>query len=208
VVASAADLFALDPEKLATLERMGDKSMENILAAVERSRRISLPRFLAALGIEHTGETAALALARAFTTLDAVRTADQGSLTAVDGIGAITAAAVYDFFQSPENARLIDTLLERGVEVIPESPAPGGPGDTDAAKAVAGKRFVLTGTLNALSRSEAKQRLEALGALVSSSVSARTDYLIAGDSPGSKLAKASELGVRILAEDELLRMLS
>ena len=190
---------------------MGDKSMDNILEAVDRARKVPLARLIFGLGIDHTGETAALALARTLKSLEAVRRATKDELENIEGIGPVTASAVQAFFSSPENGRILDAMMEAGVEVAgPDTPGdvPVTDGDGGSRISLSGKRFVLTGTLTAMTRSQAKERLQALGASVSSSVSAKTDYLVAGESPGSKLAKARELGVTVLDEDALAAMLA
>jgi DNA ligase (NAD+) len=211
LVSSAADLFRLGREDLSGLERMGEKSVENILAAIDRSRRVSLARFLYGLGIDHTGETAAQVLAETFRTLDGVRSADRTTLEAIDGIGPRIAAALSDFFANPGNRKVVDAMLASGVVIEPmPSPADrtGARENEGAPSLVAGRRFVLTGTLESLTRDEAKQRLQSLGGVVSSGISARTDFLVAGAKPGSKLDKARELGVRVIDEKELLDLLS
>ncbi|MFH1154185.1 MAG: NAD-dependent DNA ligase LigA [Pseudomonadota bacterium] len=207
---SAADLFTLDRASLSSLDRMGDKSMDNILEAIEKSKQISLSRFLFSLGIDHTGETAAQILAEKLQTLEAIRTADPETLEVIEGIGPKTARAVHDFFRSPDNARILDAMLEAKVVIT------GNAGDfqigtgtgVQGSSPLSGKRFVLTGTLETMTRSEAKQRLQALGASVSSSISAKTDFLVAGASPGSKLAKAHDLDVTVIDEKTLTRMIS
>ena len=202
LVASPADLYRLkqQEERLAALERMAPKSAANLLAALEKSKETSLPRFIFALGIHEVGEATARALALHYGTLDALRAADIESLQEVPDVGPVVAQKVFWFFQEADNNRVIDDLCAQGLHW------PALPRQTRSA-ALAGQTFVLTGTLAALTRDEARARLQALGAKVAGSVSKKTSYVVAGDAAGSKLAKASELGVPVLGEEELLALL-
>ncbi len=202
LVHSAADLYALDAVVLAGLERMGDKSAENLVAALARSRTTTLARFLYALGIREVGEATARLLARRFGRLEALMAASEEQLQQVPDIGPMVAASIYAFFQEDHNRQVIDRLRQAGVR-WPEEKR----GESDAGQPLAGKTFVLTGTLTSMSRDQAKARLQALGATVSGSVSKKTRYVVAGTDPGSKLVKARELGVEVLTEDELLALL-
>ena len=202
LVHDPSDLYRLSAETLAGLERMGEKSATNLVEAIDRSRKPALGRFLFALGIREVGEVGAQLLARYFGTLDALMAADQEQLQAVDEIGPIIAGHVHKFFNEPANRRVIQRLLEAGVEWQPEEVR------QTQSQPLDGKTYVLTGSLEQLKRSEAKARLEALGARVSGSVSKKTDAVIAGADPGSKLTKAEDLGVTVMDEVELLALLS
>lgn len=200
LVHSPADVFHLDPEKLLELERWGAKSVDNLLAELVERRRIPLARFLVALAIDDVGPATAQLLARSFGDLETLRGVEPEALEALDGIGPEVARKVVEFFGESRNVELIARFLEGGVELeAPAAPAEDG-GEFE------GKAFVVTGTLEALSRAEAKQQVEALGGRVVSSVSAKTDFLVAGEKPGSKLKKAQELGVRVLDEAAFLAL--
>lgn len=201
MVDSVADLYTLTQEQLAGLERMGDKSAENLVNAIAKSRKTTLPRFLFALGIREVGETTAQTLAHYFGDLDILMRADSETLQQVPDVGPVVAAHVADFFQQSHNREVIDALLAAGVgwPSIKRTSAEQLP--------LAGKTFVLTGALDSLTRDQAKEHLQALGAKVSGSVSKKTDYIVAGAEAGSKLAKAQELGIEVLDEAGLLRLL-
>ncbi len=196
MVASFADIFSLEKDGLAAMDRMADKSAGNLIQAIEKSKKISLPRFLFALGIDHTGENAAALLSDTFHTLENLRKADIDDIEKIDGIGPKTAAAVHDFFVSPENAAVLDQLLENGVEILETEKKADHQGKT----ALKGKQIVLTGKLETMTRSEAKKALENAGAKLVSSVSSKTDLVVAGESPGSKRDKAAHLGIKIIDE--------
>ncbi|MEE4376217.1 MAG: NAD-dependent DNA ligase LigA [Candidatus Competibacteraceae bacterium] len=200
-VRSPADLYDLDTAKLASLERMGPKSAENLCQALQASKTTTLTRFLYALGIREVGEATARILARHFGTLDGFIAADQDRLQQIPDIGPVAAANIRAFFSEPHNREIISRLRLAGVH-WPESDA-----TPNTSQVLAGKTFVLTGTLSGMSRDEAKTRLQSLGAKVSGSVSAKTAYLVAGAEPGSKLAKAQALGVTVLDEAGLLNLL-
>ncbi len=194
IVKTPADLYRLGILALANLERMGEKSAANLLAAIEASRHSTLARFIFALGIRNVGETTARDLARHFGTLDALMEADPATLTAVPDVGPVVARSLADFFAEPHNREVIEQLRAAGVHW--EEGAP----EAKASDALAGKTFVLTGTLPAMTRDEAKALIEAHGGKVSGSVSKKTDYVVAGDEAGSKLAKAQDLGVPVIDE--------
>ena len=196
---SYADLFVLDKATIAGLERSGEKSAQNLMEAMARSKQISLARFIYALGIRHVGEHIAHVLARTFKTLEALMSATAEELIAVDEIGPQVSQSVRAFFENPENLRNIERMLKAGVKIETEGAAAQEPLD--------GKTFVLTGALESMTRSQARARIEALGGKVSSSVSRKTSYVVAGKDPGSKLDKAKELGVRILDEKGLIECL-
>jgi len=202
LVHSPADLFRLDRDTLVGLERMGEKSADNLLQALEKSKRVSLARLLFALGIREVGEVTASALARHFGTLDALADASVEDLEGVRDVGPVVARHVRAFFDEPHNRKVIEELLAAGVSYRPEAPI------ADAGELpLAGRTYVLTGSLSQLTRSQAKSRLEALGARVTGNVSKNTTAVIAGDSPGSKLDRARELGIEVLEEDALLALL-
>jgi DNA ligase (NAD+) len=201
LVRSPADLYALDAETLAALDRMGERSAEKLQQAIGRSRETTLARFLYALGIPEVGEATALQLATAFGDLPALMAADEERLQQVPDVGPVVAGHIAGFLREDHNREVIGHLRERGVAWAPVAIAPV------AAQPLAGKTFVLTGAMESLSRDQARDRLQALGARVSGSVSRKTDYVVAGSDPGSKLEKARELGVNILDEAALLALL-
>jgi DNA ligase (NAD+) len=203
LVDNVADLYRLDAETLAGLERMGEKSAANLVVALERSKATTLPRFLFALGIREVGESTAVALAVHFGDLDALRDADTEALQGVPDVGPVVAARVVAFFAEPHNREVIDALLAAGVRWEPIELA-----SRPTATPLEGRSVVLTGTLESMTRTEAKSRLQALGARVSGSVSKKTAFLVAGSDPGSKLGKATELDVEVLDETALLARLA
>jgi DNA ligase (NAD+) len=201
MIRTLADLYRLGLNALASLERMADKSAQNLLAALEKSKQTTLPRFLFALGIRHVGEATARDLARHFGTLDAIMDASVQQLLEVPDIGPVVAESIHTFFQQPHNREVVEQLRACGVTWEEGKPAARAP------KPLVGKTIVLTGTLPTLSRDEAKDLLEAAGAKVAGSVSKKTDYVIAGAEAGSKLDKAQELGVPVLDENGLRTLL-
>jgi DNA ligase (NAD+) len=203
LISSFADLFTLDRQRLASLDRQAEKSVSNMLKAIEGSKQISFSKFLFALGIDHTGENAARLLSRNFETLEHLMAADKDTLENIPGLGEKTAASLVLFFANPENKEILQQILDAGVHVFNDLFLQVLPVDHP----LAGKTLVLTGTLDTLKRSEAKKQLEALGAKVTSSVSAKTDFLVAGRDAGSKLEKAESLGVTVVDEAELVRMI-
>ena len=200
LISDAADLFVLKREDLAGLTRFGEKSSENIIRSIQSTKRVPLSRFLYALGILHVGEETAADMARHFGTLEKILGASLAEIGQVSNIGPVIARSIYEFLHTPENIRHIEKLLRQGIEVLPEKKPVGG-------GKFAGKTFVLTGTMATLSRDEAKARIRALGGDVSESVSKKTDYVIVGEEPGSKLAKAEKLGVPVLDEEKFLELL-
>lgn len=204
LVSDPADLYDLDVETLAGLERMAEKSASNLIEALESSKRKRLDRFLVALGIRHVGSHVARVLARAFGSLEAVREAGQEGLEDVDQIGPEVASQITAFFSREENRDLLRRLEEHGLQ--PQWP-PEGEEMPAGGPDLSGKTFVFTGELERFTRDEAKHRVEALGARATGSVSGNTDYLVAGPGAGSKLAKAEELGVEVLDEAGFLDLL-
>lgn len=200
LVKDAADLYRLDKAQLAELERMGEKSAGNLEEALERSKETTLARFLFALGIRDVGEATAEALARHFRGLDALREASTAEIEEVPDIGPVTAAHVSAFFAEARNSKVIDELVRLGVHwPAVRAAIPGG-------KKLEGKTFVLTGRLSSMSRDEAGDLVRECGGSVSGSVSKKTDYVVAGEDAGSKLRRATELGVDILDEDAFLAL--
>jgi DNA ligase (NAD+) len=201
IVHGPAELYGLGLEKLSGLERMGEKSAQNLLASLEKSKRTTLRRFIYALGIRNVGEATAKDLATHFGTLDALMEADETVLQEVTDIGPIVAESIRKFFAEPHNVQEVEALRRAGVTWSETATArpPRGP--------FAGKTFVLTGTLSAMTREEAIAQIEAGGGKVSGSVSGKTDYVVAGTDPGSKLAKAERLGITILDEAALRKLL-
>jgi DNA ligase (NAD+) len=201
LIATPADLYTLSLEQLAGLERMGEKSAANVLEALERSKRTTLPRFLHALGIRDVGEATAAALAAHFGTLAAVRRASAEQILEVPDVGPVIAAHVHDFFAAPANRAVIDRLIAAGFSWPEGAPA------ARAAGPLAGLTIVLTGTLDSMTREQAGEALRALGAKLSASVSKQTSFVVAGAEAGSKLTRARELGVTVLDEAGLARLL-
>ena len=202
MVETAADVYRLDAARLEGLERMAEKSAANILEAIERSKEPPLARFIYALGIRNVGEATARDLALHFGSLDAIMAADVDALQRVADVGPVVGASITQFFGEPHNRKVVEDLQAVGIRpVAPERKASAG-------KGIAGKRFVLTGTLPGMTRDDAKERIEARGGRVSGSVSKKTDYLVAGADPGSKHEKALSLGVNVIDEAALLELLA
>jgi DNA ligase (NAD+) len=202
LIADAADLYGLDLDTLAELPRMGRKSGENVLAALEKSRHTTLPRFIYALGIREVGETTALNLAAHFGDLPELMSADQETLESVEDVGPIVAGNIVRYFENEDHRQLISRLLEAGVS-WQALEAPGS-----AALPLAGQTWVLTGTLEQMTRDQAKGLLTSLGAKVAGSVSGKTTRVVAGPGAGSKLTKAQSLGVPVMDEPALLALLA
>ena len=202
MVSTVADVFGLGVAELAGLDRMADKSAQNLKEGIDRARDTTLDRFLYALGIRDVGEATAAALAAHFGSLQALRDADEDTLVEVPDVGPVVAASIRRFFDESRNTEVIDTLVG---ELSWEETVPVRP-DEQAPSPLAGKTFVLTGALDTMSRDDAKRALQALGAKVTGSVSKRTDFVVAGVNPGSKLDKAQTLGIAVL-DDEGLRAL-
>jgi DNA ligase (NAD+) len=198
LVRNFADLYRLDVETLEQLERMGKKSAANLVAAIDRSRTQRLDRFVFALGIRHVGETAARVLSQAFGSIEAIAAASEEDLVALDGVGPEMASSIRAFFEDDANRRLIEELAEVGIAPSAARASGGG--------ALAGKSFVITGTLS-MPRNRVKDLIHEAGGTVASSVGKKTDYLVAGEEPGSKLKKAQELGIEVLDEDALRAMI-
>ncbi|MBD2792966.1 NAD-dependent DNA ligase LigA [Xenorhabdus szentirmaii] len=203
-VKTPADLFRLTAGKLTGLERMGPKSAQNVINALEKSKKTTFARFIYSLGIREVGEATAANLVSHFGTLEKLRAADIESLIEVQDVGGIVASHVVNFFNEPHNQVVIDDLVNT-IGIHWESVESPNLDEIDSP--LAGKTVVLTGSLSRLSRDEAKDKLAALGAKVTGSVSKKTDLVIAGEAAGSKLAKANELGIPVIDEEEMLRLL-
>ena len=202
LVKSPADFFNLSLGELVGLERMAEKSASNLLTSLEKAKTTTLPRFLYALGIREVGEATAANLANHFYTLDNLYAADIEALKAVSDVGEVVATHVYNFIHEAHNREIIDNLLAAGIN-WPEIK------QVDSAELpFDGQTCVLTGTMTAMGRNEAKALLQQLGAKVAGSVSAKTDFLVAGEKAGSKLTKAQDLGVAVWDEEKLLAVLS
>ncbi|HXG48555.1 MAG TPA: helix-hairpin-helix domain-containing protein, partial [Methylomirabilota bacterium] len=196
-----ADLYKLTVAEVAQLERMGEKSASNFVAAVQASKTRDLWRVLFGLGIPHVGAGVAKTLGRSFASLDDIFAASVDQLTAVEDVGEVIAQSLHQWHGDPRHRDLIERLRRAGVNFQSSLHRPGA-----AIGPFAGKTFVLTGTLPSLTREEATARIEALGGRVSGSVSKKTDYVLAGAEAGSKLEKAQKLGVKIIDEAEFLRL--
>jgi len=202
-VRTFGDLYRLKRDDVAALERMGPKSADNLIRAIEASKRRPLAAFLFALGIRHVGLQSARLLAEHFGSLEAVRKATREELEEIEGIGDIVAESIESFFKNPDNQALIDDLLKCGVRPV----EPGRQKKRAAQSPLAGKTFVLTGTLSSMTRGEATRRIEEAGGKTASSVSRKTDYVVVGADPGSKLDRARRLGIPTLNEKQFLALL-
>jgi DNA ligase (NAD+) len=199
LVRTPADLYRLGLTALANLERMGDKSADNLIQAINQSRNTTLARFIFALGIRHVGETTAKDLANHYRSMHALMDAGIEDLLTVKDVGPVVADSITSFMQEAHNREVIEQLLASGMQLTVE--------EKIISAAVAGKTFVLTGTFPTMTRDEAKDLLEKAGAKVAGSVSKKTDYVVAGTDAGSKLTKAEELGVAVIDEAAMLSLL-
>jgi len=198
-VHSIADLFTLKVDEVAEFDRMGRKSAENLIAAIDQSRQATLPRLIFSLGIRHVGESTARDLAKFFGSMDALMQADETALLSVPDVGPVVAGSIARFFAEPHNQEIVRALQAQGLNPLEQVREQAGD--------LAGKTFVLTGTLPNWSREEAASHIMAAGGKVSGSVSRKTSFVVAGEDAGSKLAKAQELGVPVMDEQALREML-
>ncbi|MDQ6575796.1 MAG: NAD-dependent DNA ligase LigA, partial [Haemophilus parahaemolyticus] len=201
LIKTPADLFKLDKTILMRLERMGEKSAQNVLNSLEKAKQTTLPRFLFALGIRDVGESTALNLANHFGTLEAIQVATFEQLQEVQDVGEVVANRIVSFWKEPHNVTVVEDLQAQGIhwQAVEKVEIADNP--------LKDKNVVLTGTLSQLTRDQAKALLQGLGCKVSGSVSSKTDYLIAGEKAGSKLTKAQELGVKVLSEQEFIDLM-
>jgi DNA ligase (NAD+) len=200
LVHSVVDLYSIQARDLIELQRMGKKSAEKLLANIERSKRLPLPRVLSALGIRFVGERTAVLLAETFGSLETIAEADVSTLQGAEEVGPKVAESIYRFFREPQNRVLVARLADAGLRFeYQQKRKKAGP--------LQGLVFVLTGTLPTLSREEAKTRIEGAGGKVTGSVSKQTSYVVAGEAPGSKLEKAHVLGIPVLDERGLLELM-
>lgn len=201
IISSPVDIYKLKAEDLSSMERMGEKSASNLISAIEKSKSRELYRLVYALGIRHIGQKAAKLLCEKFLSIENIIKATEEEIGEIDGYGEIMAKSAQEYFSLPETIKLLDDLKALGVEMKPlEKKSEGG--------VFQGKTFVLTGTLPTLKRAEASKMIEAQGGKTSSSVSKKTDYVLAGEEAGSKLVKAQSLGITILTEEEFLNMMN
>jgi DNA ligase (NAD+) len=200
LIENAADIFTLTKGDLEPLERFAEKSAENLVDAIDAAKKVTLARFINALGISHVGEETAIKLAEEFKTLDNVMKADVADLESIGDVGPQVSASIYKYFKDEKNKKLIQDLLKNGVSIKSSQFAVRG-------SKLSGKIFVLTGTLASMSRDEAKDKIRGLGGEISESVSKNTSAVIVGENPGSKLDKARNLGVKIFSEDGFLKLL-
>jgi DNA ligase (NAD+) len=198
LISDAADIFSLKHGDIAALERFGEKSAKNIIGAISKSKKVTLPRFLMALSILHVGEETALDVAEHFGSLENVMRAGTDEILSIKNVGDIVAQSIVDFFKDEHNRTYIKKLLAVGIVVSrAQRRTPGK---------LSGATFVFTGEMVSMSRDEAKARVRALGADASETVSKNTTYVVAGSNPGSKFAKAQKLGVKVLTEKEFLQL--
>lgn len=200
LIKSPADLFALTKEDLQPLERFAEKSADNLIQAIQESKKITLPRFIYALGIRHVGEETAIDLANEFGSMEKLMKASAEELENIEDIGGVVAESIEDYFSRDKNKSLIKKLLE--IVVIEKMPAR----QKNKTK-LSGKKIVVTGVLDNFSREEVKSKIRQAGGKWVSSVSKKTDYMVVGDNPGSKAEKAKQLGVRILTEAEFIKLI-
>ena len=200
IIKSAHDIYNLKLEDISSMERMGDKSAENLINSIEKSKSRGLDKFIFALGIRHVGQKASKLIAKTFKSIDKLMIASEEDISQIDGIGDIIAKSIVSYFKIPQNIELIENLKNCGINMEFK--------DNVIDNKLIGKSFVLTGTLQKYTRTEASKLIESLGGTVTSSVSKKKSYVLAGSEPGSKVDKAKKLGVDIISEEEFENMIS
>jgi len=198
LISQAVDIFTLRESDLLSLPGFAEKSAKNLIAAIQESKKISLSKFIFALGIRHIGEETAIDLANSFGSIDKLRKATREELEIIPDVGPKIAESIYNWFNSKQNQKIIEDLLRVGIEILPPE---------KINRKLAGKTFVLTGTLKTMTRNQAKEKIRSLGGNVSESLSGTTDFLVTGENPGSKLKRAEKLGVKIIREGEFIGLL-
>ncbi|MCL5775371.1 MAG: NAD-dependent DNA ligase LigA [Patescibacteria group bacterium] len=201
LISDAADIFALKKEDIQGLERFGEKSAENIITSINQHRQVSLPRFIYSLGILHVGEQTAEDLAAHFGSLEKLQAASLDEVNQIENIGPVVSRSVYEYFKDKENNRFIGNLFKNGVKVLKQA-------QKQAVGKLTGKTFVITGTLDTMSRDEAKSQIKRLGGKVTESVTKQTGYVVVGKEPGSKYEKAKKLGVNLLFEKDFKELIN
>jgi DNA ligase (NAD+) len=201
LISDAADIFALTENYIKDLDRFGEKSAANIIASINQHRKVLLPRFIYSLGILHVGEQTAEDLAQTFGSLEKLMNASFEELNNIENVGDVVAKSVYEYFRNKDNLKFVDKLKKNGVVVESNK-------QTAVSSKLKGQTFVITGTLETMSRDEAKKRIKEFGGKVTESVSGQTSYVVVGKEPGSKKEKALKLGIKILNEDAFLQILS
>jgi len=201
LISQPADLFGLEEGDLAILERFGQKSAANLVSAIRYSKQVPLSRFIYSLGIRHVGEETSIVLAQHFGDMKRLGAAAEEELRALSDIGVEVSKSIYQWFDNKKNVKMVDDLIEAGVKILP-------PERIISAGKLAGKNFVITGSLNSMTRTEAHEKIRLLGGHPLTSVSQKTDFLVVGENPSSKLGKARKLGVKTINEETFLRMLS
>ncbi len=200
LIEDGADIFTIDPKVIATLSRFGEKSAKNLYSSIEKSKVIPFERFLYALGIPNVGEETSLVLAQRFGTLEKLVDATPEELNRIEDIGDLTARSIADWFKNYKNRKLIQKFLKVGLKILPAK-------KQTAFSKLLNKSFVLTGTLDSMSRDEAKQKIRTLGGKISESVSKNTDFVVVGSEAGDKYQKAKKIGIKTINEKELLELL-
>ena len=199
LISQPADIFTLTEGDLIPLERFAEKSAQNLISAIENSKEITLPRFISSLGIRHVGEETAINLAQHFGNVNRLKKVSRKRLEGIPDVGSEVSKSIFEWFRSKKNLKLVDSLLETGIKVLPPN---------KFGKKLKGKKFVLTGSMQSLSRSDAEKRIRMLGGNPAKSISNQTDFLVVGENPGSKLKKAGKLGVKIIKEKKFLEMIN
>ena len=200
IISNMADIYELEMGDLESLPRFAQKSAQNLIKAIVESKKVSLRKFLFALGVRHVGEETAALVAEHFGAIDRVQRASKEELKSIAGVGSVVAESLFGWFSEPENKKLLRRLLKH-INIVKS-------GRHMKTQLLAGKIFVLTGTLSSLSRDEAKEKIKALGGKVANSVSSHTNFVVAGEMPGSKLRDAKEYDVPVLSEEKFVALLA